>query len=129
MGYYSEVALVLRESAKKLLDEKLANASPDTGEFEAYHTFERANLKLECEDGEDSAFLWKWSGIKWEEDYYEDVKAIMAFLDSIPASDYRLIRVGEDYDDPVEDWGDFYDNPFMLSVSRLIFIYMPKEVK
>lgn len=129
MGYYSEVALVLRESAKKLLDEKLANASPDTGEFEAYHTFERASLTMKREDGEDSAFLWKWSGIKWEEDYYEDVKAIMAFLDSIPASDYKLIRVGGDYDDPVEELGDFYDNPFLLSVSRSIFIDMPQEVK
>lgn len=127
MGYYSEVALCLRTQAKKLLDEKLEEISENAKL--AKELIEAADLKLEAEDGEDSSFLWKWSGVKWDEDYYGDVKFIMDFVDTLPTKDYKIIRVGEDYDDPVEDWGDFYDNPFLLSVSRSIFIDMPQEVK
>lgn len=120
MGYYSEVALVLRKSAKELLDKKLDEISEKAAQ--ARELLSEANTKKYVEDGDDSAYLWHWNGVKWEEDYYDDVKFIMDFLDSLPASDYKIIRNGEDYDDPIEEWGDFYDSPFMLSVTRAISI-------
>ena len=101
MGYYSEVALVLRKSAKELLDKKLDEISEKAAQ--ARELLSEANTKKYVEDGDDSAYLWHWNGVKWEEDYYDDVKFIMDFLDSLPASDYKIIRNGEDYDDPLRN--------------------------
>ena len=98
MGYYSDVGIALRGTIN---NEAVANAFDALG-FE---------LKGWCE----GSFLYIRNGVKWY-DGINEVDMINSWLNGLDQSDYRFIRIGEEYGD-IEDGGCFV-SPFRFGVTR-----------
>ncbi len=118
MGYRSDVAFALTKQGVDALKNKISKLDADS---------ETRKSVMELLDNADNHLvdpskgdeLWYWEGIKWYEDYL-DIAFIEKFLnEEIDISDYRLIRIGDDYDDTSVD-GCFLDDNFDLRVSRSI---------
>ncbi len=109
MGYYSEVALCFPQKANT---EFLVAISNQTPEIQSEINDLISNSEKYTRD---KAFLYHWSWVKWYSSF-PCVGFIEKFLETIDNADetdleYRLVRVGEEVGDIVEE-GDYYDNPF-----------------
>ena len=105
MGYYSQVALVIRKD-----HEAAMKADPEIAQLLLV-----ADEKLDSDD----ALLFHWGCIKWYPDF-KDVGALMALLFNLDDGyDYYFVRLGEE-DTDMEVRGDWYDNPFGMGYSRRI---------
>ena len=102
MGYRSDVRIVtskegfekLNEFVKKYLEEH----------YNKYNILEECDIKQE---GHGQCYFG-WNYVKWYEDDYDEVIAIMKGLDYLSENDYsyRYSRIGESYDDYDEQYYD-----------------------
>lgn len=89
MGYYSDVAIQIEGSKEQL-----------SKQMEVIETFA-------CEPDEikqnDEAILLLWNNIKWYEQSFDEIRAIVEWFDDLDAGkdidSKQFIRIGEDYDD------------------------------
>ena len=117
MGYLSEVVIVLNKAGIEELDKKLAEL-PDGEDKECViHCLDTMANRYRS-----GAFeLLQWRSIKWYSNYdgYRGASLLNGLIYNITYSNYRFIRVGEEYDD-VEMRGGLYNNPFDVRVERTI---------
>lgn len=119
MGYRSDAGLALTRVGIEKMMAALSGVSRETRN-EVENLFRHAiKHAIEPDDG---AEAWDWENLKWYTDdphYYPDIDFIEELIAELDAEDFRLIRVGEDYDD-TEVRGDFWENPFDLEIARAI---------
>jgi hypothetical protein len=97
MGYRSEVAFIVPESAPKFED--VENCFETIKESDGYR-------------------LYHGTWLKWYEDYPAP-QAVASYLADLEPEEYLFIRLGEDSND-IEEEGEFWDNPFGLGWVRQI---------
>jgi hypothetical protein len=121
MGYRSEVGLCLAGPAQAKLEAGLLRLGSGEGTDSAENgklileLFELATLRKDEASG---ASAYHWPSLKWYPDYPE-VVFVENFLAQLDEGDYYFIRLGES-DDDSEFRGDFWDNPFQMSLTRAI---------
>lgn len=119
MGYYSDVGLALTKTGVDFLQNKLA--SPKVSEElreEVKSLLSYADRHYT--DANSGAEVWYWDCIKWYDfatDGFPDVCFIMETLSELEETEYRFIRIGEEYDD-TDVRGFFWENPFDFELSR-----------
>lgn len=102
MGYRSDIRIVtsidgyekLKEFVKKYLEEH----------NEDYNLLEKCDIKQEGK----KQIYFGWNSVKWYENDYDDVDAIMEGLNYLGENEYsyRYSRIGESYDDYEEQYYD-----------------------
>jgi len=119
MGYYSEVGLALTQAGVKELHKRLDLEKENACLIQkVQELFDYADQHYS--DAKSNAELWLWKGIRWyscDPCYFPDVHFIEEFLASLDESDFRFIRIGENYDD-TEVLGYFTENPFDFELAR-----------
>ena len=112
MGYYSEVALVLKKEANGKLLQAIKSESEYVQELiEKWPERHEVNEKT----GE---ILYSWNSIKW---YGDECEFLNNFLKELDSEDYRFMRLGEEYGD-IDEHGQFYDCAFNLIATSAIEI-------
>lgn len=102
MGYRSDIRIITSkegfEKLKEFVEEYLKEHNED------YNLLEECDIKQE---GKEQCYFG-WDSVKWYENDYTDVDAIMEGLNHIGEKEYsyRYMRIGESYDDIEER---FYD--------------------
>jgi len=116
MGYRSDVAIGLTDHATRLLhaiatheDSELCQLLQDA---QGGWPGKSANI---AKDPSDQSVVLYWESIKWYDDFPE-ISMMKNFLESIPPSNYRFIRLGEENDD-TEEHGDYYDAEIWITRS------------
>lgn len=121
MGYYSEVALALTKVGVSELKAKLADRTlPAKDKEETRQLLDHADRHFV--DDEAGSEIWYWESLKWydcDPDNFPEVDFIEKLMEQLDPDDYRFMRVGEESHD-TEERGNFWDNPFDLSVCRYI---------
>lgn len=94
MGYYSDVALCLRErDFKELLAEEKKVGSG------AYNFLALTDITVIDECGGDKILCVNWKSVKWYSDF-EEIRVIESWMDEGNGyHPYNFIRLGEDYAD------------------------------
>ena len=117
MGYRSDVGLALSKSGALRLQEKL-NALDKTSEsyIQATNLLEYAHKHQKHDESGAELFLWDY--LKWYE-HYPDVHFMEALMNELESDDFLFLRIGEDMNDN-EERGNFWDNPFELTILRTI---------
>ena len=102
MGYRSDIRIVtskegyekLKEFVKKYLEEHNKD----------YNLLEECDIKQEGK----SQIYFGWNSLKWYENSYDEVDAIMEGLNYLGENEYsyRYSRIGESYDDYEEQYYD-----------------------
>jgi hypothetical protein len=106
MGYYSEVAIVIKQSAYQEFIEGIPENTDAIKDIISYgQVFKRNN-----------GILLYWDCIKF---YGSDVDKLEESLNMIGSDNYYKVHIGEEYSDADTD-GDFWENPFNLVISRSI---------
>lgn len=95
MGYRSDVRIVTSKEGFEKLKEFVAEYLKEHNED--YNLLDECDIK---EEGKNQCYLG-WDSIKWYEDSYDDVDAVMNGLRSLRENNYsyRFMRIGESYDD------------------------------
>lgn len=101
MGYRSEIRIITSKEGYEKLNEFVEQYLKDT---------EEDNLLKECDIkniGKEQCYFG-WNDIKWRENDFKDVDAIMEGLNHLGENEYsyRYMRIGENYEDIEEQ---FYD--------------------
>lgn len=101
MGYRSEIRIITSKKGYEKLNEFVEQYLKDT---------EEDNLLKECDIkniGKEQCYFG-WNDIKWRENDFKDVDAIMEGLNHLGENEYsyRYMRIGENYEDIEEQ---FYD--------------------
>lgn len=119
MGYYSDVGLALTKTGVDFLQTKLA--SPEISEELREEVKSLLSYaERHYTDTASGAEVWYWDCIKWYDSEpcgFPDVCFIMEMLTELEETEYRFIRIGEEYDD-TEVRGFFWENPFDFELSR-----------
>lgn len=121
MGYYSDTAIALTRVGKENMSAMLENIDGNLA-GEVRHLLHFADEH--AIDPDTQAEVWLWRDIKWYEDdpqYSPEIAFVRMVLEALDESEYRFIRIGEDYDD-TEVRGDFTENTFDLELARGITI-------
>lgn len=113
MGYRSEVGLCLTKNGHEALLANLAKVESEPSKATDIATLLKFCNEKREQDGA-AAWIWKW--IKWYHEF-QDVAFIEKLLAKLKEEDYLFIRVGED-DEDVECQGEYWDNPFGMSLVR-----------
>lgn len=126
MGYYSDTALALTQTGRKILNDKLNN--PELEQRTREEVIGLLNY-ADCHyvDAESGAEVWKWNNLKWytgDRHWYPEIDFLDQLMIGLDEQDYRFIRIGEDYDD-TEVRGYFSENPFDLELARGMSIRRP----
>lgn len=118
MGYYSDVAIALKPKAAESLKKAVSNAQDGKVQEHFQYLLNGSSVSKYSDDG---SWLIVLKDVKWYwlDGYFSIEKFVMDFLSALPFDEYLYIRVGEDEDD-VERWGNWYENPFDVYVSRRI---------
>ena len=102
MGYRSDIRIITSEKGfeelKKFVTKYLKEHNED------YTLLENCDIKQE---GKKQCYFG-WNYVKWYENDYEDVDAIMEGLQHLSDKEYsyRYMRIGEEYDDVEEQYCD-----------------------
>ena len=121
MGYRSDVGLALKPFAVHILHKQINALDKNSEAFSVITDFlAYADKHYEHATG---AEIYLWEYVKWY-DEFPDVGFIENLLETLDLSDFLFIRIGEELDD-IEYRGNFWDNPFDLSVSRSIVATSP----
>ena len=102
MGYRSDIRIITSEKGfeelKKFVTKYLKEHNED------YNLLENCDIKQE---GKKQCYFG-WNYVKWYENDYEDVDAIMEGLQHLSDKEYsyRYMRIGEEYDDVEEQYCD-----------------------
>ena len=119
MGYYSEVGLALTHNGVKHLDGQLSLTDASgkvTKQVAALLNFADRHYT----DKATKAEVWWWKNLKWYADdpeYFPEISFMEKVMAELDDSEYRFIRIGENYDD-TEARGGFTENPFDLELAR-----------
>lgn len=117
MGYRSDVRIITSKEGFEKLKEFVAEYLKEHNED--YNLLEECDIKKE---GKNQCYLG-WDSIKWYEDSFDDVDAIMNGLRSLSENEYsfRYMRIGENYDDIEEECFDGEkDNGFDVEYPNMI---------
>ena len=107
MGYYSDVAIVLNNNAKKMVDEQAK-------ENEELRTLlDVATITKE----KDGCRMYVWNDIKWYNN--NGIDELEDCLDNIKECEFIYHIIGEDLED-VSTQGFFWHNPFECKIVRRI---------
>ncbi|WP_297895718.1 hypothetical protein [uncultured Desulfovibrio sp.] len=117
MGYYSDVALCLTKNGMDQLKTTLAEAERNNPDSFAAIKILIGGEPSKIDEGSGSA-VFLWEGEKWYAEF-DEVVFVAKLTDSLPDQDFRLIRLGEGYDD-IETRGSFCGKPFGMYVARKI---------
>lgn len=101
MGYRSDVRIITSKKGFKELNKYVKDYLSKTDDSN-YNLMD--NLKLKVENKNSCYFGWDW--VKWYENSYPSVEAIMSGLEHLREKDYsfRYSRIGENYDDYDSDY-------------------------
>ena len=117
MGYYSEVAIVIRKrDAKRLFAEVAKRAEDDNVRWFVEHRTAKADID-DFDTNPDGVQVLRWERVKWY-DEFEEVKYVMNFIRSLGDGNYEFMCIGEDEDDNVHEGNIYGDN--CLSLERYI---------
>lgn len=119
MGYYSDVGLALTKTGIDFLQARLASPEVNEELREEVKTL-LTHAERHYTDTASGAEVWYWEGIKWYDfkpDGFQEVCFITDVLTELEDTDYRFIRIGEEYDD-TEAKGGFWENPFDFELAR-----------
>ncbi len=102
MGYRSDIRIITSKEGFEKLTEFVTEYLKEHNED--YNLLEECDIKKE---GKEQCYFG-WDSIKWYENDYTDVDAIMEGLNNLGEKEYsyRYMRIGESYDDIEEQ---FYD--------------------
>ena len=102
MGYRSDIRIVTSKDGFEKLKEFVTNYLKEHNED--YNLLENCDIKQEGKN----QFYFGWNSVKWYENDYEDVDAIMEGLNYLGENEYsyRYSRIGESYDDYEEQYYD-----------------------
>lgn len=102
MGYRSDIRIITSKEGFEKLSEFVKNYLKENKED--YNLLEECDIKQE---GKKQCYLG-WNRVKWYEDAYTDVDAIMNGLEYLSENEYsyRYMRIGESYDDIEEQYYD-----------------------
>lgn len=128
MGYYSDVGLALTKAGVDFLQAKLASSEVSEELREEVKSL-LSYAERHYTDTASGAEVWYWDCIKWYDykpDGFQDVCFIMDVLTELEETEYRFIRIGEEYDD-TEVKGFFWENPFDLEISRGMTLSEPPQ--
>jgi hypothetical protein len=116
MSYRSDTGWCLSAKAAAQLERVLRDREemrPMITEF-----LDRAKKRMDKESG---ATLYYWERVKWYPDFAE-ISFIEEFMWDCGHGEYLFIRIGESGDDN-DCRGEFWDNPFAMSLERrIVFI-------
>jgi hypothetical protein len=118
MGYISQAGLCLDDKGRQQLEARITDLQgiSDKSAHKAITGFlASADLKRDHESG---AVVYCWDCVKWYDDFPE-ISQLESFMESLEDEDYLFIRIGESEDD-MEKNGEFWDNPFGMSLVRKI---------
>lgn len=101
MGYRSDIRIITSKEGYKKLNEFVEQYLKDT---------EEDNLLKECDIkniGKEQCYFG-WDSVKWYENDFKDVDAIMEGLNHLGENEYsyRYMRIGESYEDIDEQFFD-----------------------
>jgi len=120
MAYWSEVVIALSKEGHekfnalltaKMLEEKFEDETP----FDVLSYAEKT-------DYSNGAVLYHWHSIKWYDDMFKSIMAIMDALKELNTNMYRYVRIGEE----LGDWNDegcMIEGPPFIGISCNIDIY------
>lgn len=102
MGYRSDIRIITSKEGFEELKKFVAKYLKQHSETE--NLLESCDIKHE---GEKQCYFG-WNYLKWYENYYPDVDAIMEGLEHLDKNEYsyRYMRIGENYDDIEEQYSD-----------------------
>lgn len=107
MGYYSEVAIVIRKrDAKRLFTEVAKRPEDDNVRWLVEHCAAKADVN-DFDTNPDGVQVLHWEWVKWY-DEFEEVKYIMNFIRSLGDGNYEFMRIGEE-DGDCEHEGNICD--------------------
>lgn len=94
MGYRSDVRILTSKKGFAELNKYVNNYLKDKNEYNLME-----NIQFKIENDYSCYFGWNW--VKWYENSYDSVTAIMDGLDHLKENkySYRYARIGENYDD------------------------------
>lgn len=99
MGYYSQVAIAMRNEEYNQLKGGVAANNKDL----------EGLLNIANKREYDNFIILNWDWIKWY-DTFSEIQAIENFFNDLDIDiPYKIIRLGEDYDDTEVKWN--YGNP------------------
>jgi len=116
MGYYSDVCIVLKKESYERLKAVIDNVDPELRK-EGPCLFDWTAEECQIDKGTGDVLL-SWKSVKWYEAYW-DVQVIINFLLEEDESNYKFLRIGEDYND-IESLGYGYFTTFRISIHREI---------
>ena len=120
MGYYSDVGLLLNNKGIRRLKYALKNHISGKVKNDVHDLFSSADIHHV--NSKSKAEVWIWKCIKWYANdpyYFPEIDFIEKFIGKLKNTDFRFIRIGEEYSD-VEVYGDFYDSNLNLEINRSI---------
>ena len=118
MGYYSEVAIVIRKrDAKRLFKEIAKRPEDDIVRWFIEHRSAKADID-DFDANPDGVQVIRWEAVKWCKEV-EEVKYIMDFIRSLGHGNYEFMRVGEE-DGDCEHEGNIHGEN-CLCLERYIF--------
>lgn len=102
MGYKSDVRIITSKDGFEILKEFVKKYLKEHNED--YNLLEKCDIKQEGKE----QYYFGWNYIKWYENDYKDVDAIMEGLNYLGEKEYsyRYMRIGESYDDFEEQYYD-----------------------
>ena len=111
MGYTSRVGICMTKEYAELLHNNIQKVEHSLREI-LLDLLSDADV-LKDDDGCQS---WYWDCYKWYSDD-PDIAFLESYLESIDWNQFLFLRIGEDLDD-VDCMGNFWDNPFGMSLVR-----------
>ena len=115
MGYRSDIRIITSEKGfeelKKFVTKYLKEHNED------YNLLENCDIKQE---GKKQCYFG-WNYVKWYENDYEDVDAIMEGLQHLSDKEYsyRYMRIGEEYDDVEEQYVFYFPITYMPNMIEI----------
>lgn len=121
MGYYSDVAVVMRRKQYTELLKSIHAIADKIFKHDVMHLLKAGIVKKSpCKEW----VVITWTNRKWYEDKYSDVAFFQDFFDKLmqtyPASNYRIIRIGADYDD-IEIYGECNEGIYLNRSIKIEF--------
>lgn len=112
MSFRSDVGIAIRpDSVNKFID-SLSSSKHWT------------DLKPTSNNG--GALLYVLPDIKWNT-FYSDVKELHEILGDLSFDTFYVVEACHEYPELDESFGQYYDNPFCLSLERRVSLYYQEE--
>ena len=117
MGYRSDIGLALTKEGADRLQDKLNSLDKSSDTFSNVTTLLEYAHKHQKHE-ESGAELLLWDYLKWY-DSFPEIRFFENLMGELEWDDFLFLRIGEDMNDN-EEKGNFWDNPFELTILRTI---------